>query len=192
MPNGQNALIIISKYATLALAVTDPTTLGPPAQESHECNVQWPPPSRSILDPIPVPGPDPVPVPGPQIDTRLGDPTLDSQSLPVSLGTLSNAQALSVPNDEQIPNQLLVPGPALVPVPEHVPNLHSRDPSPGSLSSPSLAPLPMPIRETDRPDHSGSSPKGAGLQPVPELVTLTCEPLTPPRPFPLCLSPLQT
>ncbi|XP_066969143.1 uncharacterized protein [Macrobrachium rosenbergii] len=29
-----------------------------------ECNVQWPPPPRSILDPITVPGPTPVPVPG--------------------------------------------------------------------------------------------------------------------------------
>ncbi|XP_066969133.1 uncharacterized protein [Macrobrachium rosenbergii] len=142
-------------------------------------NVQWPPPPRSISDPIPVPGPAPVPVPGPQVDTPPGDPTLDSQSLPVSLGCTEQCPAPSFPNDEQIPNQLLVPGPTLVPVPEHNPDLHSRDPSPGHLSSPGLAPLPMLVRETDPSDRSRSSPKGAASQPMPELVILTCKPLTP-------------
>ncbi|XP_066970189.1 helicase SRCAP-like [Macrobrachium rosenbergii] len=145
-----------------------------------ECNVQWPPPPRSIPDPIPVPGPAPVPVPAPQVDPPPGDLILDSQSLPVSFGCTGKYPAPSVPNDNQIPNQLLVPGPALVPVPEHSPDVHSRYPSPGLLSSPVLAPLPMPVRETDPSDQSRSSPKGAASQPVPELVILTCEPLMPP------------
>ncbi|XP_066971751.1 tetra-peptide repeat homeobox protein 1-like [Macrobrachium rosenbergii] len=130
-----------------------------------ECNVQWPPPPRSIPDPIPVPGPAPVPVPGSPVEPLPGNPTLDSQSLPVSLGCTEQCQAPSVPNNEQIPNQSLVPGPASVPVPEHAPDFHSRDPSLGPLSSPGLAPLPMPVREADPPNHSGSSPKGAASQP---------------------------
>ncbi|XP_066971776.1 tetra-peptide repeat homeobox protein 1-like [Macrobrachium rosenbergii] len=145
-----------------------------------ERNVQWPPPSRSIPDPIPVAGPAPLPVPGPQIDPPPGVPTLDSQSLPVSLGGAEQCQAPSVPNDKQIPNQLLARGPTLVPVPEHIPTLHSRDSSLGPLSFPGLAPLPVPVRETDPSNHSRSSPKGAASQPVPELVILTFEPLTSP------------
>ncbi|XP_066944600.1 uncharacterized protein [Macrobrachium rosenbergii] len=144
-----------------------------------ECNVQWPLPSRSIPEPILEPGPGPLLVPGPQINPPPGDPTLDSQSLPMSLGCTEQCQAPSVPNDRQIPNQLLVPDPALVPAPKHPPDLHSREPSPDPLSPPGLALLPMPVMETDPSDHSGSSPKRVASQPVPELVILTCEPLTP-------------
>ncbi|XP_066963352.1 tetra-peptide repeat homeobox protein 1-like [Macrobrachium rosenbergii] len=109
-----------------------------------ECNVQWPPQPRLIPDPIPVPDPAPVPLPGPQIDPPPGDPILDSQSLPVSLGCTEQCQALCVQTDEQIPKLLLVPDPTLVPVTEHAPDLHSRGPSLGPISLPGLAPLPMP------------------------------------------------
>ncbi|XP_066956235.1 platelet glycoprotein Ib alpha chain-like [Macrobrachium rosenbergii] len=129
---------------------------------------------------MPVPSPTPVPVPGHKIDPPPGDPTLDSQSLPVSLGCTEQCHCPSVTNDEQSTNQILVLDSALVPAPEHAPDLHSRDPYPGLLSSPGMAPLPMPVRETDPSDHSGSSPKGGVSQPVPEVVTLTCKPLTPP------------
>ncbi|XP_066969184.1 uncharacterized protein [Macrobrachium rosenbergii] len=125
-----------------------------------ECNVQWPSPSSTIPNPIPVPGPAPVPVLGLQIDLPPGDPTLDSQSLLASLGVTEQCQAPSISNDEQIPDQLLVPGPALVPAPDHAPDHHSRDPSPGPLSSPSLAPLPMPVRERQiLPNTAEAHPK---------------------------------
>ncbi|XP_066947118.1 zyxin-like [Macrobrachium rosenbergii] len=145
-----------------------------------ECNVQWSPPSRSIPDPIPAPDPAPVPVPGPPIDPPPGDPMLDSQSLPVSLGCTQQCQAPSILNNEHILNQILVPHPALVPAPEHAADLHSRDSSPGPLSFTGLTLLPVPVRDMDPSDHSKSSPKGAASQPMPELVSLTCEPLTPP------------
>ncbi|XP_066973195.1 uncharacterized protein [Macrobrachium rosenbergii] len=151
-PNPPNYSLGTSKPQTPAFV---------PLSVPPECNVQWPPPSRSIPNPIPMTSPAPEPVPGPQIDPPLGDPTLDSQSLPVSLGSTEQCQAPSIPNDEQFPNQLLVPGLTLVPAPEHAPDLHSRDPSPGPLSSPSLAPLPVPLRETEPSGHSGSSPIGA-------------------------------
>ncbi|XP_066966073.1 uncharacterized protein [Macrobrachium rosenbergii] len=88
-------------------------------------------------------------------------------------------QASSVLTDEP-KKPLIVPDSALVPAPEHYPDLYSRDPTQDPLSSPGLAPLPASVRETVPLDHSGSSPAGAASQPVPELVIVTCEPLTPP------------
>ncbi|XP_066947127.1 uncharacterized protein [Macrobrachium rosenbergii] len=113
--------------------------------------LQWPPPPRSTSSHS---GTQPCPQCQCHTLHRLippGDPTFDSQSLQCHL----------------------------VPPPEHGPDLHSRDPSPGPLSSPGLALLPMPVRETDPPNHSGSSLKGATSQPLFELVILTCEPLMP-------------
>ncbi|XP_066978819.1 tetra-peptide repeat homeobox protein 1-like [Macrobrachium rosenbergii] len=144
-----------------------------------EYDVQWPPPSRSIPDPISVPGPAPVPVPWSHIDLPPGDPKLDSQSLPVPLECTEQCQPLSVPNDEQITDQIIVPDPALVPAPEHGPDLHSRDPNQDPLSSSGLVPLPASVREMDPSELSGSSTECAALQPVPELVMVTCEPITP-------------
>ncbi|XP_066937346.1 tetra-peptide repeat homeobox protein 1-like [Macrobrachium rosenbergii] len=138
-------------------------------------------PQMPAFIPLLVPGPAPVPMPGPQIDPPPGDPNLDLQSLPVTLACTEQCQAPSALDDEQIPNKILVPDPALVPLPEHAPDLCSRDTSPGPLSSPGLTPLPVSVSETDPSNHSGSPPKGVASQPVPELVNLTCEPLTPPK-----------
>ncbi|XP_066972396.1 uncharacterized protein [Macrobrachium rosenbergii] len=138
-----------------------------------EYDVQWPP--RSVPDPLPVSGPASVPVPGPQSDLPSGD----AKFLPVPLACPEQGQASSVLTDEP-KKPLIAPDSALVPAPERYADLHSRDPTQDPLSSPGLAPLPASVRETVPPDHRGSSPAGAASQPVPELVNVTCEPLTPP------------
>ncbi|XP_066965647.1 zyxin-like [Macrobrachium rosenbergii] len=102
-----------------------------------EYSVQWPPPSKQISKPSPLPGLAPVPVPKHPIDTPPGDPTIGSQSLPVPLECTEQCQAPSILDRKQSPNPIPVPDPALVPVPEHTPDLPSRDPNqdPPLLSS---------------------------------------------------------
>ncbi|XP_066941380.1 protein enabled homolog [Macrobrachium rosenbergii] len=109
-PNPQNHSLGMSRPQMPAFI----TLLVPP-----EYDVQWPPSSQSILDPIPVPGP--APVPGPQIYLPPEDPKLYSQSLPVPLACTEQCYSPSVLNDEQIPDQITVPDPALVPTPKHTP-----------------------------------------------------------------------
>ncbi|XP_066941382.1 WAS/WASL-interacting protein family member 3-like [Macrobrachium rosenbergii] len=179
-----------SSTPAVALAVTNPESLGPPAEgpiyvapprgSYPACQVKAFDDSGTQISLI---RKDKVPY-GAIINRRKlvtieGDSKVDSKSLPVPLACTEPCQAPSVTNDEQIPKQIMVPAPALVPPPEHAPDLHSRDPNKDPLSSPGLAPLPVPVGETDPADHSGSSPKGAASQPVPEPVIPTWEPLTP-------------
>ncbi|XP_066946916.1 uncharacterized protein [Macrobrachium rosenbergii] len=130
-----------SSTPTIALAVTNPKSLGPPAKgplyvgpprAPPEYNVQWPPPSKLIPDPIPVPGPAPVLVPRHQLDLPMRSQNLFTIS-PILLECTEQCQAPSVPNDEQIPHIIPVPDAALVSAPEHAPDLSSRDPNPDPL-----------------------------------------------------------
>ncbi|XP_066963232.1 ESX-1 secretion-associated protein EspI-like [Macrobrachium rosenbergii] len=136
----------------IALAVTNPESLGPPAK------------GPIYVAPPRVPGTVSVPVSKPQPDLPSGESRL-STPLPVPLGRTEQCQFPSVQTDET--TTMSLPAPVPMSVPEHAPDPPSRDPTPNPPSSPSLVLLPV-TRETGSPDRSGGSPKGTDSQPGPE------------------------
>ncbi|XP_066953360.1 uncharacterized protein [Macrobrachium rosenbergii] len=99
----------------VALAVTNPESLGPPAE-----------------GPIYV-APPQVPVPRPQPDLPSGESCL-STPLPLPFGCTEQCQSPSVQTDETTTTSL--PAPVPMSVPEHTPDPPPRDPTPNPTSSP--------------------------------------------------------